>query len=80
MLVYWFHSKIAISVGVLSAVNFFITPYGSVSRLFHGEYLMPALIALSVLVGGNIVRMIIMPIFAKPADPKSKEERGSPKV
>jgi hypothetical protein len=65
LLVYWCHSKLILLLGILTVINFFITPYGSVSMLFNDNYWAPAVVFAAVLIGGNIMRKIIMPIFVK---------------
>jgi hypothetical protein len=65
MLVYWFHSPIAVAVGVLAAISCFKVPYGSASKIFHGDYWTPALACLAVLVIGNIVRTIVLRFIVK---------------
>jgi hypothetical protein len=64
-LVYGGFSFLVIIVAILTAINFFVSPYKSMWELMGDNVWRPILIFLGILVIGNIARVTVMSKFMK---------------
>lgn len=53
-------SFLVIILGVLTAANFFVSPYMSIWKYLGVSYKMPALVFLVILIVGNLARVSVM--------------------